>query len=83
MIRARVRFIPSMSSSSKLSTPPSAALVTAVDTAVNMAKAEYNQTQAGNEKKTANLDVTGWEFVSPYAINQEYVESQTMSASIV
>uniref|UniRef100_A0A7S3BPB6 cGMP-dependent protein kinase n=1 Tax=Haptolina ericina TaxID=156174 RepID=A0A7S3BPB6_9EUKA len=56
----------------------------AVDTAVNMAKAEYagSQQSAAGQSRT-DLDVEGWDFVSSHAINQEYVESQTTNASIV
>jgi len=54
----------------------------AVDTAAKMAKAEIDQ-QTDKAQRAADLDVNGWDFVSPHAINQEYVESQTMSASIV
>ena len=54
----------------------------AVETAVNMAKADYSSTQngAGGGK---DLNVEGWDFVSPHAINLEYVESQVANISMV
>jgi len=55
----------------------------AVETAVNMAKADYAGANGSQGSGGKDLDVTGWDFVSSHAINQEYVESQVAAVSMV
>jgi len=55
----------------------------AIETAVNMAKADFAGGNPEHKPMTDNLVVAGWDFVSSNAINEEYVESQVASVSMV
>ena len=69
----------------------------AVDTAVRMASVDAklalaHAAEAENDRDSSNmraldderkLDVHGWDFVSPHAIEQEYVQTLASSVSLI
>ncbi|KAL1520053.1 hypothetical protein AB1Y20_023528 [Prymnesium parvum] len=55
----------------------------AVETAVNMAKADVAGAKGVKGSSGNSSEVAGWDFVSSHAINQEYVESQVAAVSMV